>query len=67
MIKVKGQCEGGQPMYGAIVDMTALHQNFEENAVPKSLLDDQVPEYLDFLAARRKLLAAKLKDYYFML
>ena len=65
--KLCAQCETGQPVYGGIIDSIELRRNLDENAVPLSLLDNHPLEYSDFLAERRKLMAAKLKDYYFSL
>jgi len=65
--KIQEQCQTGQPVYGSITDLADLRKNLEENAVPQSLLDDHSLEYFDFLAERRKLIAAKLKEYYFTL
>ncbi len=61
------QCETCQPVYGGITDLSELRSNFDENAVPRSLLENPTSEYFDFLAERRKLMAAKLKAYYFSL
>lgn len=64
MREVREQCAGGKQVYGGITDMADLRRNLEENAVPESLLDDQPTEYFDFLEERRKLIAARLKEYY---
>jgi len=65
--KILEQCQTGQPVYGSITDLADLRKNLEENAVPQSLMDERSLEYFDFLAERRKLIAAKLKEYYFTL
>lgn len=64
---VKEQCESGVAKYGGIVDESALMRNFEENAIPNALLEGTIVEYEDFLEARRKLMADKIRDYYFAL
>jgi hypothetical protein len=64
MAAVRKQCKGGPLIYGAIADLDELERNLEENALPAMLIEDAVPEYEDFLSARRKLMAARLRDYY---
>jgi len=64
MRKVNEQCTGGTQVYGGITDMADLRKNLGENAVPEILLEEQPPEYFDFLEERRKLIAARLKEYY---
>ena len=61
---VRKQCEGQKPVYGAITEMDDLRRNFGENAVPLALLDGNLDDYHDFLAARRALMAEKIRDYY---
>lgn len=64
MAKVLEQCSGGPMTYGGINDLEDLKHNLAENTVPESLLNDPSPEYFDFLAERRKLIAGQLKEYY---
>tara|TARA_Y100001934_G_scaffold69085_1_gene85689 strand:- start:94 stop:1896 length:1803 start_codon:yes stop_codon:yes gene_type:complete len=64
---VKEQCESGIAKYGGIVDESLLIKNFEENAIPNALLEGKIVEYDEFLEARRKLMAEKIRDYYFAL
>jgi len=65
--KILEQCDTKQPIYGGITELNDLRRNFEENAVPQILINDHTLEYFDFLAERRKIIAATLKDYYFTL
>jgi hypothetical protein len=44
-----------------------VSDNFEENAVPKELFDMDVNDYQEFLSLRRKLMAYKIKSYYYSL
>ncbi len=67
MPELRRQCDSGEPIYGNIVDLKDLKDNFKENAVPESCLSGDLSDYEDFLAERRKLIAAKLKSYYFSL
>ena len=64
---VKEQCETGVAKYGGITDYKDLVKNFEENAVPIELLEDGMSDYVEFLQARRLLMAQKIRDYYFSL
>jgi len=38
-----------------------------ENCIPEQIVDMDYSDYPDFLIARRKLMAAKIKDYYYSL
>ncbi len=38
-----------------------------ENCIPSQIMDMDYSNYPEFLVARRKLMAAKIKDYYFSL
>lgn len=44
-----------------------VRENFEENAVPIELFDMDVNNYQEFLSLRRKLMASKIKGYYYSL
>lgn len=58
------QTNSGQQKYGGIIDKGRLHTNFVENCLPDYLLDGRVPEYDDFLADRRRLMALKIKVWF---
>jgi hypothetical protein len=58
------QVNGGPKRYGGITDPELLRQNFEENCLPESLLDGQVPDYETFLAERRRLMALRIKRWF---
>lgn len=58
------QCESGNKKYGGITDMAELKANLAENCIPQSMLSGSVPDYDEFLEARRKLMATKLKEYF---
>jgi len=58
------QVNGGPKRYGGITDPELLRQNFEENCLPGSLLDGQVPDYETFLAERRRLMALRIKRWF---
>jgi hypothetical protein len=44
-----------------------VKENFEENAVPIELFDMDINDYQEFLSLRRKLMAYKIKSYYYSL
>lgn len=58
------QVNGGPKRYGGITDPEVLRQNFEENCLPESLLNGQVPDYETFLAERRRLMALRIKRWF---
>lgn len=61
-------CAGGPTKYGAISDYNTLAVNLEEDCcIPVDIIDMNVDNYPDFLARRRKLIAQRLKEYYFSL
>lgn len=61
------QVRGGKAVYGGIFDEEILRKNLLAHCVPDSMLDGDVPNYDDFLAARRNLMADKLKTYFGLL
>ena len=60
-------CENGSSLYGNIADINCLKKNMAENCIPSQIIDMDYSNYPEFLVARRKLMAAKIKDYYFSL
>lgn len=58
------QCNGGKKKYGGITDERELRANLRVHCLPESLLDGQIPSYDDFLEARRKLMAQKIKSWF---
>jgi hypothetical protein len=67
MAGVREQCAGGELRYGRIDAIEILHANLRMNAIPGSIAEMEVLDYNAFLAERRRLMAAKLRDYYFSL
>lgn len=61
------QCKEGNARYGNITDLNCLKTNMAENCIPEQIVDMDYSDYPDFLIARRKLMAAKIKDYYYSL
>ncbi len=62
--EIAEQVNGGPKRYGGITDPEILRQNFEENCLPGSLLNGQVPDYETFLAERRRLMALRIKRWF---
>ncbi len=58
------QVRGGKKKYGGIVDPERLKENFKQNCLPETLADGLVPEYDDFLAERRRLMALRIKKWF---
>ncbi|WP_202614924.1 hypothetical protein, partial [Elioraea sp. Yellowstone] len=58
------QCSGGARRYGGITDIAEMRANLRMSCLPETLLDGEIPDFGDFLEARRKLMAAKIKTYF---
>jgi hypothetical protein len=65
--EVLGQCHGGELKYGGISSLDELHENLKSNCVPESIFTMTLDHYDEFLKERRKLMAVKMKEYYFSL
>lgn len=61
---VAKQVETGQRVLGEITDSVDLAANLAENAVPAHVAEVTAGGYREFLAERRKLMAATIRDYY---
>lgn len=64
MAEVESQIDSGHLKLGEITDRQDLARNLAENAVPDFIADVTAGSYREFLAARRKLMAAAIKSYY---
>ncbi|MDR3688047.1 MAG: DUF262 domain-containing protein [Fimbriimonas sp.] len=62
--ELREQVNGGALKYGGITDEVVLRANLKAHCIPDSMLDGDVPDYDDFLNARRALMAAKLRTYF---
>lgn len=65
--KVLEQVQGGEKIYGGIEDINELEKNFEENCIPKEIVDMDTTDYFDFLNLRRAMISNYIRDYYFSL
>ena len=61
------QSNGGECKYGGINNSDILNKNMVENCIPMSTPTMSLDDYSDFLIERRKLIAKRLKEYYFSL
>jgi hypothetical protein len=61
------QCETKQVSYGNIVEKDALIQNLQQNCIPDNIMEMDYHCYEEFLVERRKLMAKKIKEYYYSL
>jgi hypothetical protein len=64
---VLAQCDGGPLAYGAINSQQVLRENLAANCLPEAALVMTTADYPEFLRQRRKLMAEKIKTYYFSL
>lgn len=64
MMALASQIESGLLTLGEITDAADLAANLVENAIPTNLVEVTAQTYRDFLAERRKLMAAVIRDYY---
>lgn len=67
MKEVLKQCQTKEPVYGGIVDEAELRRNLEENCIPDDFETMDISDYPRFLDMRRKLMAQKIRNYYFSL
>ena len=67
MKKVLEQCQTKKPIYGNIVDEVELCKNLEQNCIPIGFEKMEISDYNNFLEMRRKLMAEKIRNYYFSL
>ena len=61
---MQDQCNNGTPRYGGITDADQLRENLEAHCIPEGMEMQTVESYDTFLEQRRKLMAAKIRDYY---
>ena len=64
MREVFHQGETNQPVYGGIVEASALRENLRQNCIPDGFEDLEIHDYQQFLAQRRVLMAEKIHQYY---
>lgn len=57
----------GKAAYGNICSTEELRANLALNCIPESITEMDYSHYEDFLSVRRKLMAQKIRDYYYSL
>lgn len=67
MTEVYNQCETKIPVYGGITDSIELTDNLKQNCIPVGFERMAIDDYSGFLEERRKLMAEKIRNYYFSL
>lgn len=65
--ELENQCNGGELKYGAIDNIKELNKNLNSHCIPESIFNMNIDNYEDFLEQRRKLMAQKMKNYYYSL
>lgn len=63
--KAKEQCSYGECCIGTIVKEDELYKNLEINCIPSTILNMQACNYDEFLLERRKMMAEKIKKFYY--
>jgi len=58
------QCETKQITCGSIIDLDELKRNLDANCIPFEVCNYSYENYEEFLIARRKMMAAKIKKFY---
>ena len=58
------QCSSDEMKVGTIKNIDDLYSNLQANCIPKEVINMSHTDYEEFLLARRKLMAAKIKEYY---
>jgi len=61
------QCDGGRKKFGGITDLDELKENLHQHAIPEGVFNSLADDYDLFLVERRKLMAAKIKEYFALL
>ena len=61
------QCETKQITCGSIIDLNKLKDNLAINCIPEGIENMDQNNYYEFLAARRSLMAKKIREYYYSL
>lgn len=64
---INAQISRGENLVTGISTHEELHENLKANCVPAEIMQMTIENYPDFLTLRRKLMAAKMKEYYFSL
>lgn len=64
---IRSQIEANDVIISGITTEQELSSNFSAHCIPEEIETMAIEDYSNFLAARRKLMALKMRDYYFSL
>jgi hypothetical protein len=64
---INKQIKDDNKLVSGISNQTELLENLKSNCVPESIMNMEIEDYQEFLIQRRKLMAQKIKQYYFTL
>ena len=64
---IDAQISDGNNSVSGISTHQELSENLQANSVPSEITQMDFDNYSEFLMSRRKLMAAKMRDYYFSL
>jgi hypothetical protein len=64
---IKKQMARNNQLVSGLSSEQELIDNLEVNCVPLEIMEMDISNYADFLTLRRKLMATKIKEYYFSL
>ncbi len=62
--KLAQQCAGDEKKYGGITKRAVMIENLAANCLPATMLDEEIPDYEDFLKQRRLLMAKKIQTWF---
>ncbi len=65
--KILDEMENQTNTLSGISNMVELENNLMVNCIPKEIISMKIDNYEDFLTSRRRLMADKMKEYYFSL
>lgn len=61
------QCKTKEIVCGSIIEETQLRENLAMNCVPEGVEEMEFDRYEEFMESRRKLMAKKIREYYYSL
>jgi hypothetical protein len=61
------QCNSKKLKYGNITDLNLFQENLKANCIPADIVNMEFDNFDEFLLKRRKLMASKIRDYYYTL
>ena len=64
---INQQIEDNNTLVSGISNQSELFENLKANCVPTEIMTMSIDDYSEFLVLRRKLMAQKIKQYYFKL